>query len=246
VPERSNVLSEASARQPAEASNNVIVLSDIRQLTTSMVTNYNSAKYRVADVLLSAVMLTVLSPLMLLIAAAVRLSSSGPILYKQARVGYMASEFELFKFRTMRDGSDDSIHREYVTGLLKETESEGQTRDIYKLDNDPRVTPVGRILRRLSLDELPQLINVLLGQMSLVGPRPALSWEVELFQPIYFSRFLVRPGMTGLWQVCGRNKVSVTRGLDLDIEFVRRQSLRLYFMILLKTLPAVVMGNGAC
>jgi lipopolysaccharide/colanic/teichoic acid biosynthesis glycosyltransferase len=246
VAEHSNVLSEAHATPHVETPDNVILLSDVRNLTSSMVTSYNPTKYRIADVVLSFLMLTLLSPLMLLIAAAVKLSSSGPIFFKQVRVGYMASEFGLLKFRTMRDGSDDSIHREYVTNLLKETGPESQPRDLYKLDNDPRITPVGRFLRRFSLDELPQLINVLLGQMSLVGPRPALSWEVELFQPTYFSRFLVRPGMTGLWQVNGRNRVSVTTGLDLDLEFVRRQSLRLYFTILLKTLPAVLMGNGAC
>jgi lipopolysaccharide/colanic/teichoic acid biosynthesis glycosyltransferase len=201
-------------------------------------------QYRILDVLLSSIMLVLLSPLMLLIALAVRLSSPGPALFRQMRVGFQGRPFELLKFRTMKENNDDSVHRLYVTNLLMGLEPEGNNR-IYKLERDPRVTSVGRILRRLSLDELPQLINVLCADMSLVGPRPALSWEVELFDPIYAARFLVRPGMTGLWQVSGRNRVSVTRGLDLDLEFVRRQSLRLYLKILLKTIPTIVMGNGA-
>lgn len=203
-----------------------------------------SKQYRVLDVLLSSILLVLLSPLMALIAVAVRFSSPGPVLFRQSRVGFRGEPFELLKFRTMRQNSDDSIHRMYVTKLLQGLEPDDGN-PIYKLDNDPRVTRVGRVLRRLSLDELPQLINVLCADMSLVGPRPALSWEVELFDPIYASRFLVRPGMTGLWQVSGRNKVSVTRGLDLDLEFVRRQSLLLYVAILLKTIPTIVLGNGA-
>jgi lipopolysaccharide/colanic/teichoic acid biosynthesis glycosyltransferase len=212
---------------------------------TSSPARSDSTQYRVCDVLLSSIILVVLSPLMLLIALAVRLSSPGPALFRQTRVGFRGEPFELLKFRTMKENSDDSVHRLYVTKLLMGLEPEESSNGVYKLECDPRVTSVGRILRRLSLDELPQLINVLVGDMSLVGPRPALSWEVALFDPIYASRFLVRPGMTGLWQVSGRNKVSVTKGLDLDIEFVRRRSLLLYAEILLKTIPTIVMGNGA-
>jgi lipopolysaccharide/colanic/teichoic acid biosynthesis glycosyltransferase len=217
----------------------------VPELGTSLASASTSKQYRVCDVVLSSVIFVVLSPLMLLIAVAVRLSSPGPALFRQTRVGFNGEPFELLKFRTMKENSDDAVHRLYVTKLLMGLEPEEGINGIYKLERDPRVTSVGRILRRLSLDELPQLINVLRADMSLVGPRPALSWEVELFDPIYAARFLVKPGMTGLWQVSGRNTVSVSKGLDLDVEFVRRQSLWLYILILLKTIPTIVMGNGA-
>jgi lipopolysaccharide/colanic/teichoic acid biosynthesis glycosyltransferase len=217
----------------------------VPELGRSLASPSASKQYRVCDVVLSSLILVVLSPLMLLIALAVRLSSPGPSLFRQTRIGYHGEPFELLKFRTMKENSDDAIHRLYVTKLLMGLEPEEGINGIYKLERDPRVTSVGRVLRRLSLDELPQLINVLRADMSLVGPRPALSWEVELFDPIYAARFLVRPGMTGLWQVSGRNTVSVSKGLDLDVEFVRRQSLWLYILILLKTIPTIVMGNGA-
>jgi lipopolysaccharide/colanic/teichoic acid biosynthesis glycosyltransferase len=225
-----------------EAPNTVHIPGDLASLPALLV----SKQCRALDILLSSIMLILLAPLMLLIAVAVRLSSPGPALFRQVRVGFRGETFELLKFRTMRQDNDDSIHRQFVTKLLSGIEpAEGSGKRIYKLERDPRVTMVGRILRRLSLDELPQLINVLFAEMSLVGPRPALSWEVELFDPIYVARYLVPPGMTGLWQVSGRNKLSITEGLDLDLEYVRRQSFGLYVLILLKTIPTIVMGNGA-
>jgi lipopolysaccharide/colanic/teichoic acid biosynthesis glycosyltransferase len=240
------MISEEAGYELDHAGGSFTTVPDKKWILESLPAPKPSQKYRICDVLLSSIALILLSPIMLLIAAAVRLSSRGKALFRQKRVGYLGEPFELLKFRTMRDNSDDSIHRTYVTNLLMGSEpSEGQAPRIYKIEDDPRVTSVGKILRRLSLDELPQLINVLRGEMSLVGPRPALAWEVELFKPVYAARFLVRPGLTGLWQVSGRNKVSITHGLDLDLQFVNRQSLRLYGWILLRTIPTVLVGSGA-
>lgn len=149
--------------------------------------------------------------------------------------------FEMLKFRTMYVNSDDRLHREYVHRLL--TEPVGAAPSIgglYKLADDPRITPVGKWLRRTSLDELPQLINVLRGEMALVGPRPVLPWEAALFEPRHKRRYEVRPGLTGLWQTSGRNRLTFTQALDLDVEYVERRSLRLDLQILGRT-PGVVL-----
>jgi lipopolysaccharide/colanic/teichoic acid biosynthesis glycosyltransferase len=199
------------------------------------------AAKRVLDVVLASVALVVLSPLLLLIAAAVRLSSPGPAIFRQERVGRGGRTFVLLKFRSMRAGVADVAHREYVTSLLTDTTpATGGRRGLYKLEDDPRVTRVGAVLRRTSLDELPQLINVLKGDMSLVGPRPVLAWEAELFDEAEKIRFGVRPGVTGLWQVSGRNRLSMRRALELDAEYVRRQRFSLDLWILWRTLPALL------
>src|SRR4051794_7519426 len=136
---------------------------------------------------------------------------------------------------------DQTVHRNYVRRELSgEDPREPDGSGLFKLDRDHRVTPVGRILRSSSLDELPQLINVLRGEMSLVGPRPALDWELELYQPHHHERFEVKPGITGLWQVCGRSRLPMTKALDLDVEYVRRRSLGLDLWILVRTVPAVL------
>ena len=152
----------------------------------------------------------------------------------------------MYKFRSMTAGCPDEPHRAYVTHLLTSDEPQtGGTNGLYKLESDPRVTPVGRLLRRTSLDELPQLLNVLRGDMSLVGPRPALPYEADLIGPEYQRRFLVPPGVTGLWQVSGRNRLTMRQGLDLDLEYVDRRSFRLDLAILVKTVPAVLGHDGA-
>jgi lipopolysaccharide/colanic/teichoic acid biosynthesis glycosyltransferase len=240
------MISEEASDNLDGAESSLIPVPQTKRILESLPASKPSKKYRVLDVVLSFIALVLLSPLMLLIAGAVCSTSRGSALFRQKRVGYLGETFELLKFRTMRANNDDSIHRTYVTNLLiGDGPSDQELPRIYKLEHDPRVTPVGKILRRLSLDELPQLINVLRGDMSLVGPRPALSWEVELFKPIYASRFLVRPGMTGLWQVSGRNKVSITHGLDLDLQYVGSQSVRLYIWILVRTIPTILLGSGA-
>lgn len=204
------------------------------------------ATKRALDVVVAAPALLVLAPAMAAIALLVRLTSPGPALFKQARVGLDGREFVVWKFRTMRAGADDRVHRAYVRRLLtEERPPDGGTPGVYKLAADPRVTPVGAWLRRTSLDELPQLWNVLRGEMSLVGPRPALPWEVELYEPRYHERFAVRPGMTGLWQVSGRSHLGMRDALDLDVEYVRRRSLGLDLRILARTVAVVAGGLGA-
>jgi lipopolysaccharide/colanic/teichoic acid biosynthesis glycosyltransferase len=151
----------------------------------------------------------------------------------------------MLKFRTMCVDNDDQIHREYVTSLLSDDQPEaGGDSGLYKLDNDPRVTRLGMWLRRTSLDELPQLFNVLSGEMSLVGPRPVLPWEAEMFREKERLRFNVKPGITGLWQVRGRSKLSMRQALELDAEYVRTRSFALDIIILLCTIPALLRGGA--
>ncbi|MEV6637986.1 sugar transferase [Actinoplanes sp. NPDC051470] len=194
---------------------------------------------RAFDMLLAVCGLVVLSPLLAVIWLAVRLSSPGPAVFCQERLGRDERPFVMYKFRSMSTGAGDDIHRAYVRRMLT---GEGgpavATNGLYKLAGDPRVTPLGKWLRRTSLDELPQLVNVVRGEMSLVGPRPVLAWEAELFAPEARARFGTRPGLTGLWQVSGRNALTMNQALALDVEYVHRQSLWLDLTILARTLPA--------
>jgi lipopolysaccharide/colanic/teichoic acid biosynthesis glycosyltransferase len=197
------------------------------------------AAKRAIDIAGSAVLLLLLSPLLVSIAAAVRLDSRGPVLFRQARLGRRLEEFTVLKFRTMKFGAPPDMHREYVAKLAAGQVDE---ESLKKLTADPRVTRVGRFLRRFSLDELPQLVNVLRGEMSLVGPRPALEYELEHYEDRHFERFAVRPGMTGLWQVSGRNRLGFAQMLDLDVEYARTSSFLTDVRILVKTPIAAVSG----
>lgn len=201
---------------------------------------------RLLDITVATACLIVASPLLLAVAVTIRLTTPGPALFRQVRLGRQRRPFELCKFRTMYTGCPDDVHREYVTKLLTDDRpADGGRPGVFKLENDERITPVGRLLRRTSIDELPQLINVVRGDMSLVGPRPALPWEAELFDAVFFRRFTVPPGLTGLWQVSGRNGLTMKQGLELDLEYVRRQSLALDLWILAKTVPVVLSTRGA-
>jgi lipopolysaccharide/colanic/teichoic acid biosynthesis glycosyltransferase len=201
---------------------------------------------RLLDLSLAIPCLILLSPLLLAVAALIRLNTPGPALFRQTRLGRDRRPFVLYKFRTMYTGSSDDIHRDYVRKLLTEDQPPDGGRDgVFKLDGDQRITPVGRLIRRTSIDELPQLLNVIRGNMSLVGPRPALAWEAELFDASHFARFAVPPGLTGLWQVSGRNSLTMRQGLELDLEYVRRHSLALDVRILLQTIPVVLSTRGA-
>jgi lipopolysaccharide/colanic/teichoic acid biosynthesis glycosyltransferase len=187
---------------------------------------YLAAK-RVLDITLASLLLLLTAPVMLGIALMIRVTSSGPVIFRQVRVGHRQSPFMMLKFRTMHQGIDDTIHRSYVTAMLTgEAAPADAERGIYKLTRDPRVTPIGTFLRKTSLDELPQLINVVRGEMSLVGPRPVLPHEVELFEPRHRVRFAVKPGLTGLWQVTGRKLLTMKQALDLDVEYARRHNWR--------------------
>jgi lipopolysaccharide/colanic/teichoic acid biosynthesis glycosyltransferase len=206
----------------------------------------DKAVKRAVDIAGASLLLLVLSPVMLAIAVIIRLTSPGPALFQQVRLGRRLSPFVIWKFRTMYADNDDAIHRTYVTSMLTKSPVATNERGTYKLTGDPRVTAVGRFIRKTSLDELPQLINVLSGDMSLVGPRPVLPWEAELFEPRHHVRFAVKPGITGLWQVSGRSSLTMQQALDLDVEYVRRRNLTLDLLTLLRTIPTVLLSRGAC
>jgi lipopolysaccharide/colanic/teichoic acid biosynthesis glycosyltransferase len=200
---------------------------------------------RSIDVVLSLALILILTPMFLVLCLLVWSTSAGPTIFRQQRLGLHKKPFVMLKLRTMYVDNDDRIHREYVTKMLSvDNESAVTDNGIYKLDPDPRITPVGAWLRRTSLDELPQLINVLRGDMSLVGPRPMLPWEVELLNEPYQQRFGVKPGITGLWQVSGRSLLSVRSALELDVEYVLRRSLGRDLVILVRTAPAIFRGGA--
>jgi len=196
-----------------------------------------------ADVVVSAALLVLFLIPMALIAVAVHLEDRGPALFRQERVGLRGSRFTLLKFRTMFQGGDDRAHRDLIARELRgeDTVENGSS----KLSNDHRVTRIGAFLRKTSLDELPQLFNVLRGEMTLVGPRPCLDWEAEMFPAEFEPRFSVPPGLTGLWQVSGRSTMGTLEMLTLDVRYVRIRSLRTDVSILLRTLPALLWGSGA-
>jgi len=201
---------------------------------------------RALDIAGSMVLIIITAPLLLLLSCLVRSTSTGPALFRQERLGQGMTPFTMLKLRTMYVGNNDRIHREYVTGMLSDEQASGSANGgHYKLVADPRVTPLGAWLRRTSLDELPQLINVLRGQMSLVGPRPVLRWEAQLFVESYRRRFAVKPGMTGLWQVSGRSRLSMQRALELDVEYALRRSFLLDLTILARTVPALFRGGAS-
>lgn len=193
---------------------------------------------------------------MLLIAALIKLDSEGPVLFTQKRIGvkrrikrgrviWMIHTFPFYKFRSMVMNADPSCHQAYVKRFREGRITESRDRTRFKLVNDSRVTRLGRILRKTSLDELPQLVNVLKGEMSLVGPRPALDYEVSLYEDDHLERFCAVPGITGLWQATGRSQVPFDEMVQMDIDYVRRCSLLLDLKILALTIPAVVSCRGA-
>ena len=204
---------------------------------------------RAIDIAGSLAALILLSPLLLAVAIAIKLTSKGPTLFKQTRVGQYGVRFTFLKFRSMYFRNDPQIHQDYVTRLIS-GEDDGEQRDakggVYKIKDDPRITPVGTFLRKTSLDELPQFFNVLKGEMSLVGPRPPIPYEVEAYDIWHRRRLLeVKPGITGLWQVNGRSKVNFEDMVRLDLKYARTWSLGLDFKILLGTPRAVFFGDGA-
>jgi lipopolysaccharide/colanic/teichoic acid biosynthesis glycosyltransferase len=199
--------------------------------------------HRAFDLTVAAIGLLVASPLLIVISLAIRIDSRGPVLFRQRRVGRHQREFTILKFRTMRHDADATRHRKYVQTLIGGN-SQAERGRLYKLSVDDRVTRVGRLLRSWSLDELPQLINVLRGQMALVGPRPVIPYEVEMYPEEYLRRFAVKPGLTGLWQVSGRNERTYDEMVSFDIEYAKADSLLLDLRILLKTVPVVLRRQG--
>jgi lipopolysaccharide/colanic/teichoic acid biosynthesis glycosyltransferase len=201
---------------------------------------------RALDIALATVLIVLVAPLLLLLWCLVRSTSVGPALFRQERLGRGMRPFTMLKLRSMYTDNDDQVHRAYVTTMLSaDEEVPAQDNALFKLTGDPRVTPLGGWLRRTSLDELPQLINVLRGDMSLVGPRPMLPWEARLLAAPYRRRFTVKPGITGLWQVNGRSRLSMRTALELDVEYTQRRSLLLDLSILARTVPALFRGGAS-
>ena len=203
------------------------------------------------DVLGSLCLLALLSPVFLVIALAIKLTSRGPVLFRQQRIGEHGTAFTFLKFRSMYVNNDASEHKEYVRKLIAgqadKNPADGTGEGIFKLTNDPRITPVGNFLRRTSLDELPQFVNVLRGDMSLVGPRPPVPYEVEAYATWHRRRLLeAKPGITGLWQVEGRSRVGFDDMVRLDLRYARNCSPWLDLKILVQTPKAVIAGSGAC
>lgn len=201
---------------------------------------------RLLDLVVGSIALIITSPFFVLTALAVKLGSRGPVFFRQQRVGRNEQEFTLIKFRTMKPHNDDSIHRQYTKDLIKGTaESRVNERgeEIFLLD-DPRITKVGKFIRKISLDELPNLLNVLAGDMSLVGPRPPITYEVEEYDDRSRRKLLVKPGMTGLAQVSGRGSLPFEEIIEYDLDYVQRRSMQLDLQILAKTIPAVVFRKG--
>ncbi len=195
------------------------------------------AAQRACDLVLCLLLLLVFLPVFLVIALLVRMDSPGPVLFIQPRVGKHGDEFPFFKFRSM---VQDAEARRLV--LEQQNERSGP---VFKMKNDPRITRTGRVLRKYSLDELPQLLNVLRGEMSLIGPRPALPREVAQYTPRQRERLGITPGVTGLWQVSGRASISFEHSVELDLHYIEHQSVWLNLRILLMTIPAVLKGDGA-
>jgi exopolysaccharide biosynthesis polyprenyl glycosylphosphotransferase len=204
---------------------------------------------RLIDVVGALVLLVLTAPLALVIALLIKRSSSGPVLFVQERLGRNGVPFLFYKFRTMKHNSSDTIHRQFAAMFINGDEANcrranGGSR-AFKMKRDPRVTGIGLWLRRTSLDELPQLLNVLKGEMSLVGPRPPIAYEIENYQHWHLERLRVTPGITGLWQVSGRSSVSFDEMVRLDLHYINNWSLPLDIRIILKTLPVVLKGTGA-
>lgn len=212
---------------------------------------------RCVDIFLATALIILFSPLLLLIALLIKLDSPGPVIFTQQRVGarrqrfgrlrlWVVQNFTFFKFRSMARDADSSLHEAYIKDFVEgRAQPSPESGGKFKLTNDPRVTRVGRILRKFSLDELPQLFNVLKGDMSLVGPRPVPTYEVAGYSPRHHNRFAALPGITGWWQVKGRCQVSFEEMIRMDLDYIHNASLWLDLKILFLTLPAVLSRRGA-
>jgi lipopolysaccharide/colanic/teichoic acid biosynthesis glycosyltransferase len=208
--------------------------------------DYQRAK-RLFDVVFTLLLLLPLCFVMAIVAVLIRLDSQGPIFFRQKRVGQHGVEFEMLKFRSMYVNSDDSLHREAITFYMNGQKINGSSTAIkfhYKLSDDPRITRIGHFIRKTSIDELPQFFNVLRGEMTLVGPRPPLPYEVELYTAHDRLRLSGKPGLTGIWQVYGRSQVTFQDMVEMDIEYLQHQSLWEDLKLIVLTIPVMVRGRG--
>lgn len=201
---------------------------------------------RTFDILLSSLALILLSPVFLMIAAGIKLSSKGPVIYKQTRIGKNGRPFDFYKFRSMHVGNSSDIHKDYVTNFIKGNPTCAGSRNInvFKITDDPRIFKFGKFIRKTSLDEFPQFYNVLVGDMGLVGPRPCLPYEWDCYEEWHKNRLNVLPGCTGLWQALGRSSVTFEEMVILDLYYISNASLWLDFKIVLKTFPVIFFGRG--
>ncbi len=219
------------------------------ELFQNFLRNLNKLVKRTIDIVFSLIGLMLLSPITFIIGLIIKLTTSGPILFKQARVGYRGNIFSCYKFRTMSCNCESGEHQDYMKKLINgkslEINNGENEKPLYKMKNDSRITPFGRLLRKTGLDELPQLWNVLKGEMSLVGPRPPIPYEVEEYQAWHFRRVAeVKPGITGLWQVCGWNRTTFDEMVRLDIYYAQNWSFFMDLKILFKTVPILFKGEG--
>jgi lipopolysaccharide/colanic/teichoic acid biosynthesis glycosyltransferase len=208
------------------------------------------ATKRLLDICAATVGLIIAMPFAAVIALLIKITSPGPVLFRQTRVGKDGREFLFYKFRSMRVGNDDSCHREYIKLFIEGRDEELKKlqggSQMYKMTSDDRITFIGKFLRRTSLDELPQLINVLRGEMSMVGPRPHLPYEVELYKDWHKRRLKGYPGITGWWQIHGRSRVPFDEAVRMDIWYIEHQSLVLDLRIMFRTITKAIVGRGAC
>jgi len=201
---------------------------------------------RVLDVLVSAACLVLFSPLMLALAIGIRIASPGPILYRQQRIGKGGKPFAMLKFRSMQIGNNPDLHREYVQKLIKENiHPQALGKSSLKIVGDPRITGMGKYLRKFSLDELPQFLNVLRGEMSIVGPRPSLPYEYEIYEEWHKQRLFVLPGITGYWQVMAHNTVTFDAMVRIDLSYMKSMNFWLDLKIMLLTPVEMIRGKGA-
>jgi lipopolysaccharide/colanic/teichoic acid biosynthesis glycosyltransferase len=223
----------------------MIIQSAPTQETISLSPSYLRAK-RILDITVTLLLLPVLCLVMALIALVIRLDSEGPIFFRQKRLGQNGSEFEFLKFRSMYVNNDDAAHRNAIEQFMQgeRINTSANSSNHYKIVADRRITRVGKFLRKTSLDELPQFLNVLSGEMSLVGPRPALSYEVEFYSLHDRLRLTGKPGLTGIWQVYGRSRVPFKEMVEMDLTYLREQSLLLDLKLILLTVPVMLLARG--
>ncbi|MBA2285397.1 MAG: sugar transferase [Ktedonobacteraceae bacterium] len=201
---------------------------------------------RLLDILLTLLILPFLCIVVVIVAAGIRLNSKGPVFYRQKRVGQDGKAFAMYKFRSMYVNSGHSSHQEAITKYIngEKLNDEAGTNMAYKQSHDPRITTIGRFLRKTSIDELPQFFNVLRGEMSLVGPRPPVPYEVELYSERDLLRLAGKPGLTGVWQVYGRSRVEFREMVEMDISYLHSQSLWQDIKLIVLTVPVMLLGQG--
>ncbi len=221
------------------------VLSPPTQTDVSIDKGYLRIK-RILDIVFTLLILIPLFIVIVMCAALIRIDSKGSLFFRQKRIGMNGVEFDMLKLRSMYVDSDDSVHRESIKQYINGSRLNGKENsdNLYKLVDDPRVTRVGRFIRKFSIDELPQFINVLRGEMTLVGPRPPLPYEVEEYNSQDMIRLLGKPGLTGTWQVYGRSRVPFKKMVEMDIEYLREQSILQDLKLIVLTLPVMLRGRG--